>query len=1001
MAIKYLDFDLLIEHSMDRYRARVLDSPAGEASAEFQPPFSEGEIDRFFYQIGQTRSFETEQLKSIHVFGQGLYDAVFCGPVRDLLNSSLKQAAEQAAGLRIRLRLADTPELGNLPWEFLYDPAGNHFFSLSVETPVVRYLEVTEPVRPITVEPPLRILAMICGPKDYPKLDVEGEWQNLQESLKNLLGTGLVELRRVTPPTLAALREELRGGGKYHIFHFIGHGIFSKRDQDGFVLVENELHEGRRLSGRDLGTLLHDHRSLRLALLNACEGARAAENDQFAGTAQSLIREGIPAVIAMQFRITDQAALTLADEFYGALADDLPVDAALNEARKAIKTDGNDLEWGTPVLYMRARDGHIFDLAKLAGGARPGPAPAAEQESEETRRRREAEARAAIEAQEKERRKKSELRELAGAVRQKLIDLRELADAPLPARGNPFLFMQPFGLRDHKRFFGRQEIVQELLDRVQANPVTFLDGCGRTSLLQAGLMPALLEQGDLPLLVSLSSEGLAASVKREIVPALETKETLKEMPLIEFCRHVTDSLGRMKQKGKLFILVDQFEALFEQPESARQTFAEEWKACAGLPTVHWLFSVPSGLTYLLNMFKEKVPVNPNLVTAPPLGREEASLVVEQQAALRGVQTDAGVLQTVLEGLAAPGIDPTQLQLVCYMLTGGKGPLLQRWTMDEYQRQGGVGGILEGYLDRTINDLDPAERDPAWELLSTLIDPAERVVSEAELVRRMQALDVDAGTTRRTLKDLQDSHLVEYSAAYRLSSERLRPSIEEWRDKRAALKKAKEEVWRQVRSIGTSALRGLLGGALGFALAYWVLPYPERVPLFKDPTLFFEWTFYNLTLRALVGGAAGFMLMLAMDLIVASLKGKRKVLRVPAAMSAGAVSLALALILHMDLHYLGPNLAAALARAGLQGAAWGLAMGAGALWVMQAKRAVLPKLLAASVGCGVMLALADLLLKGLDIEAPFFLVFLMGLIMPLFLIGSALLGRSSETKGWLR
>ena len=252
MSIKYLDFDLLIERSVDGYRARVLDSPAGEASAEFTPPFSPTDVEDFFVQIGQTRSSETQQTRQIHDFGQRLFEAVFNGPVRDRLRLSLGEASVQGAGLRIRLRLADTPELGNLPWEFIYDPGQNRFLALSVETPVVRYLEIPQLAQPFAVQPPLRILAMICGPKDFPRLDVEREWENLQASLKDLQDRGLVDLRRLSPPTLSTLQQVLRRG-EYHIFHFVGHGVFSKTDQDGFLMLENELGEGHRLSGRDLG----------------------------------------------------------------------------------------------------------------------------------------------------------------------------------------------------------------------------------------------------------------------------------------------------------------------------------------------------------------------------------------------------------------------------------------------------------------------------------------------------------------------------------------------------------------------------------------------------------------------------------------------------------------------------------------------------------------------------------------------------------------------------
>ena len=172
----------------------------------------------------------------------------------------------------------------------------------------------------------------------------------------------MVDLHRLEPPTLPALQQQLRRE-QYHILHFIGHGIFSRTQQDGFLLVRERQHGGQRISGRDLGTILHDHRPLRLVMLNACGRSARLLEDQFAGAAQSLIQQGIPAVIAMQFRSPTRPRSRLAHEFYGALADGYPVDAALTEARKAIKTEGNDLEWGTPVLYMRSPDGRIFDIA--------------------------------------------------------------------------------------------------------------------------------------------------------------------------------------------------------------------------------------------------------------------------------------------------------------------------------------------------------------------------------------------------------------------------------------------------------------------------------------------------------------------------------------------------------------------------------------------------------------------------------------------------------------
>ena len=121
--------------------------------------------------------------------------------------------------------------------------------------------------------------------------------------------------------------------------------------------------------------MIRGHRSLRLVVLNACEGARSARDDPFGGVAQALVRQGIPAVIAMQFEISDPAALVFSQSFYQAIADGLPVDVATLEARRAMFAEGNEIEWATPVLYLRSPDGRVFTRARRKPSARPGRRP--------------------------------------------------------------------------------------------------------------------------------------------------------------------------------------------------------------------------------------------------------------------------------------------------------------------------------------------------------------------------------------------------------------------------------------------------------------------------------------------------------------------------------------------------------------------------------------------------------------------------------------------------
>lgn len=379
----FLNFDLVISEDGGHFHAKVIQSPAGEPETTFELPFSAQDLEIFMLKVSRPRRTARREIGlldrsakvAVREFGDKLFQAIFKEEVQVSLQRSLDEAEDRNAGLRLRLRFERDSPLAGLPWEYLYDSGRNRFFGLSEHTPIVRYLDLAERVRPLEVEPPLRVLVMISSPEDYPDLEVSREWAQLQEALSDLVSRGLVELVLLEEASLSMLRLYLRRKGPFHIFHFIGHGGFSKESQEGVLVFEEEGGRGRLVSGQDLGFVLHDHRSLRLSILNACEGAQTAQSDLFAGTAQSLVQQGIPAVVAMQFEISDDAALTFSHEFYSALADGYPVDAASSSARLAIFVDKNEVEWGTPVLYMRSDDGVIFDVSPGAVEQRNEPVP--------------------------------------------------------------------------------------------------------------------------------------------------------------------------------------------------------------------------------------------------------------------------------------------------------------------------------------------------------------------------------------------------------------------------------------------------------------------------------------------------------------------------------------------------------------------------------------------------------------------------------------------------
>ena len=171
----YENFDLLVDGTPGSYRARVIGSPAGEASAEFVLRLSEQDRQTTLWLLGRTRDLgvaqedpETTDRGSLLELGQRLFEAVFAGKIGGQLRRSLDLAQGRGAGLRIRLRLDENvPELADLPWEFLFAPDLGRFLALSDLTPIVRYIERAEPVQPLRVTPPLTLLAISPAHRTY------------------------------------------------------------------------------------------------------------------------------------------------------------------------------------------------------------------------------------------------------------------------------------------------------------------------------------------------------------------------------------------------------------------------------------------------------------------------------------------------------------------------------------------------------------------------------------------------------------------------------------------------------------------------------------------------------------------------------------------------------------------------------------------------------------------------------------------------------------------
>lgn len=381
-AWEYVDFEVKVVRTNEkRYKVEVRSEFTGEAAGNFELGLTEREIGRMLEAItgairGDTRGVlrggtaEREELKG---YGKALFKALLGSPQVYAQYRSAMHAIWRDENKGVRIRLSIQPdELMELPWEYLYEGEnGGHFLCVSSRTPIVRYIELPEPINPFALSSwPLRVLVASANPvdRDYTKLDVATERSLIERVLSRL--KDFIEVRFVDNASYSLLQDELTEARTrekpFHIFHFIGHGEFIVEQRRGYLVLDDGRGGPALKSGEVIGSLLRDHPTLRLAVLNACHGARLAEENVFAGVATAIIRAGIPAVVAMQFPITDRMAIHFSERFYKSLVLRLPVDEAVGEARQQMYgMDEETVEFGTPVLYMRAKDGVIFNLSQL------------------------------------------------------------------------------------------------------------------------------------------------------------------------------------------------------------------------------------------------------------------------------------------------------------------------------------------------------------------------------------------------------------------------------------------------------------------------------------------------------------------------------------------------------------------------------------------------------------------------------------------------------------
>ena len=399
----YINFDLRIQAENDGYLVTVeAPSTCKGKTYSFKLPYTPDDIEKLRRRInsfapdtrreGGSHRPDSGLAADVKAFGKKIYDAMFGGEVGECVLQAIdrtrrEQTQDEGGGYRFRLWLDEVPELWSVPWEFLYCTRYGRPLCRSEFTPFVRWIGDGPPAGELLVNKlPLRMLVLATDAGGQ-SLQVQDELNELCTTLKPLVTAGIaavkvLEGRQATFNKWKQAWDEER----YHVLHIIAHGGYDTSNKMGYLTLSTGA-GSRKYLGDQIGEVL-TNRPPKLAVLNFCEGAFAGDQNPMTGVAQWLARLGIPAVTAMQFSVTDHSALLFSEAFYRALARGRPVEVAVEKARGRIwsgfdEANGNtnEVEWATPVLFMRTDDGRVLDPAvvadiKIPDSERGAPRPA-------------------------------------------------------------------------------------------------------------------------------------------------------------------------------------------------------------------------------------------------------------------------------------------------------------------------------------------------------------------------------------------------------------------------------------------------------------------------------------------------------------------------------------------------------------------------------------------------------------------------------------------------
>src|SRR5712691_9688473 len=313
---------------------------------------------------GQAHIF-LEELMELHNrpddYGARLADYIFSDQkIREFYLRN--KAAFDSRGLLLRLRVLagpSVPELHAVRWELLRDPETKFPLATSERILFSRFM-LSRDWRVVKLRPKanLKALIAVAAPSDaddwgLAQVDHAGE---VARACEGLSGIEAVAFDQRQPVTMDRLMDGIREG--VDILYLVCHGVIPKGKEPCLYLQNKDGRTEAVLAGALAQRIRELQETPRLIVLASCESAAPGDGTPaHAALAPRLAEAGIPAVVAMQGKISMETVKLAMPVFFRELVRDGQIDRAMAVARGVVR-DRRD-HW-MPALFLRLKSGRIW-----------------------------------------------------------------------------------------------------------------------------------------------------------------------------------------------------------------------------------------------------------------------------------------------------------------------------------------------------------------------------------------------------------------------------------------------------------------------------------------------------------------------------------------------------------------------------------------------------------------------------------------------------------------